>query len=87
MSKKLEKVLDERQEEYGDAISNFTKIGIIWGALLDIGEIEPYQVALMMDALKTVRCFDNPSHQDSWLDKKGYTQHGFEIAEFYESGR
>jgi hypothetical protein len=84
MSKKLEKVLDSRQEEYGDAVGNFTKIGIIWGALLDIGEIEPHQVALMMDALKTVRCFDNPSHKDSWLDKQGYTQHGFKIAELYE---
>jgi hypothetical protein len=87
MSKKLKKILDERQYEYGDAITNFTKIGIIWGALLDIDKIEPHQVALMMDALKTVRCFDNPSHLDSWLDKKGYTEHGLEIAEFYESRR
>jgi hypothetical protein len=85
MSKKLNKVLNERQEEYGDAIINFTKIGVIWGALLDTGDIEPYQVALMMDALKTVRCFDNPFHKDSWLDKQGYTQHGLEIAEHYES--
>jgi hypothetical protein len=85
MSKKVKQILNERQEEYGDAITNFTKIGVIWGTLLDVGDIEPYQVALMMDALKTVRCFDNPSHRDSWIDKQGYTQHGLEIAEFYES--
>jgi hypothetical protein len=85
MSKKVKQILNERQEEYGDAITNFTKIGIIWGTLLDVGDIEPYQVALMMDALKTVRCFDNPSHKDSWLDKQGYTQHGLEIAGAYES--
>jgi hypothetical protein len=85
MSKKVKQILNERQEEYGDAITNFTKIGIIWGTLLDVGDIEPYQVALMMDALKTVRCFDNPSHKDSWLDKQGYTQHGLEIAGVYES--
>ena len=85
MSKRVKHILDERQQEYGDAITNFTKIGVIWGALLDTGDIEPYQVALMMDALKTVRCFDNPSHKDSWLDKQGYTQHGLEIADHYES--
>jgi uncharacterized membrane protein len=85
MSKKVKQILNERQEEYGDAITNFTKIGIIWGTLLDVGDIEPYQVALMMDALKTVRCFDNPLHKDSWLDKQGYTQHGLEIAGVYES--
>ena len=52
MSKKVKQILNERQEEYGDAITNFTKIGVIWGTLLDVGDIEPYQVALMIDALK-----------------------------------
>lgn len=85
MSKKLKIILDERQQEYGDALQNFTDIGIIWGTLLGIEPLESYQVALLMDALKTVRCFNNPSHKDSWLDKQGYTQHGLEIAEFYES--
>lgn len=84
MSEKLKKVLTERQEEYGDALQNFTDIGIIWGTLLGIGEIPAYQVALLMDALKTVRVFNNPSHEDSWIDKEGYTQHGKEIAK-YES--
>jgi len=85
MSKKLEKILDERQQEYGDAMQNFTDIGIIWGTLLGIQPLESYQVALLMDALKTVRCFNNPAHKDSWLDKQGYTQHGLQIAEQYES--
>ncbi len=80
MSEKLKKVLSDRQEEYGDALQNFTDIGIIWGTLLGIGEIPAYQVALLMDALKTVRVFNNPSHEDSWIDKEGYTQHGKEIA-------
>lgn len=80
MSKRLNKILNDRQEEYGDAMGNFTKIGIIWGALLDIDDIPAYQVALLMDALKTVRLFQNPTHEDSWLDKSGYTEHGKEIA-------
>jgi len=27
-----------------------------------------------------VRCVANPAHEDSWIDKQGYTQHGLEIA-------
>jgi hypothetical protein len=77
---KVETILASRQDEYGDAIDNFVKIGKIWGALLDRDEIPAYQVALMMDALKTVRLFRSPEHEDSWLDKQGYTQHGYEIA-------
>jgi hypothetical protein len=79
MPKELNDILDERQIEYGDALSNFTTIGVIWGALLGIKDIPAYQVALMMDSLKTVRLFNNPSHEDSWLDKQGYIQHGKEI--------
>jgi hypothetical protein len=77
---KVETILASRQDEYGDALDNFEKIGKIWGALLDRDEIPAYQVALMMDALKTVRLFRSPEHEDSWLDKQGYTQHGYEIA-------
>ena len=77
---KIDTILAIREVEYGDAKNNFEKIGKIWGALLDIEPIAPHQVALMMDALKTVRVFNNPSHQDSWLDKQGYTEHGKDIA-------
>ncbi len=76
---KIEHILTERQEQYGDAFYNFEVIGKLWGALLDIDPIAPYQVALMMDALKTVRAFNNPEHLDSWHDKLGYTQHGIDI--------
>jgi hypothetical protein len=77
---KVETILAMREAQYGDAGENFEKIGRVWGALLDIDDIPPYQVALMMDALKTVRLFKNPEHEDSWLDKQGYTQHGRDIA-------
>jgi hypothetical protein len=77
---KVETILAMREAQYGDAGENFEKIGRVWGALLDIDDIPPYQVALMMDALKTVRLFRNPEHEDSWLDKQGYTQHGRDIA-------
>jgi hypothetical protein len=79
MQKGVNNILNERQNQYGSAEQNFTDIGIIWGALLRIEQIPAYQIALMMDALKTVRCFNNPSHKDSWIDKLGYTEHGYEI--------
>lgn len=77
---KVERILAAREADYGDALENFEKIGRVWGALLDIDDIPPYQIALMMDALKTVRLFRNPQHEDSWLDKQGYTEHGRDIA-------
>jgi hypothetical protein len=51
----------------------------MWGALLSIPDISPEVVALMFDAAKSVRLIANPGHEDSWLDKEGYTHHGREI--------
>lgn len=79
-SKKIDALLEQRQEDYGDAVNNFRTIGRIWGAFLGISDIPPHVVALMMDGLKSVRCIANPLHTDSWNDKHGYTSHGQEIA-------
>lgn len=76
----IDHILATREAQYGDALENFEKIGRVWAALLDIDDIPAYQVALMMDALKTVRLFRNANHEDSWLDKEGYTRHGRDIA-------
>jgi Domain of unknown function (DUF6378) len=80
---KIKEILEQRQEFHGDFYSNFLVVGKIWGALLGIEAIEPYKVALMMDAFKTVRAFNNPEHEDNWLDKFGYTQHA-QSASFYD---
>ena len=80
MSKKVDAILEERQQIHGDALTNFIAIGRMWGALLQIEDIPPHVVALMYDAGKSVRCVANPNHEDNWLDKTGYTQHGMEIA-------
>ena len=76
MSKKLNEILDSRQEDYGDASDNFTAIGRMWGALLKIEDIPAYQVALMMVQFKTIRASANPHKEDSWLDLEGYLHHG-----------
>lgn len=80
LSKRVNEILADRQKIHGDAITNFTMIGRMWGAMLKIEDIPPHVVALMYDAGKSVRCISNPHHEDNWLDKTGYTQHGMEIA-------
>lgn len=77
---KVNRVLDDRLIEYGSAEINFTNTGRGWGALLGIADIPAWKVALMMDFFKSVRCSVNPAHEDSWIDKQGYSQHGLEIA-------
>jgi len=77
---KLNEVLNDRFEVYGSAHENFARAGRGWGAILGIDDIPAWQVALMLDFFKTVRCVANPLHEDSWIDKQGYTQHGLEIA-------
>lgn len=79
MRDKVDEILEERLEQYGDAHTEFTTIGRIWGALLKIEDIPPYKIALLMDALKTVRLFHNPAHEDSYNDKFGYLRHYKEI--------
>ena len=85
MSKKLNQILDDREVQYGDAKRNFTNIGIGWGAILGVDSIPAHVVALMYDFGKTIRCVVNPEHNDSWLDKQGYTQLGHEIVSNHES--
>ena len=80
VSERIEALLKERGQMYGDAAENFTAIGRGWGAILNIEDIPAYQVALMMDFLKTIRCAVNPTHADSWTDKNGYSELGKRIA-------
>ena len=71
----------DRAAEYGDALDTHRRIGVIWGAILGLNEpIPPYEVALCMDAVKTIRAAKNPQHQDSWVDKAGYSALGAEMA-------
>ena len=77
---RVDEILEERLDEYGDAFIECTAIGRVWAGFLKLeDDIPAYQVALMMDALKSVRLFYNPYKNDSWLDKEGYTKHGKDI--------
>ena len=75
----IDKILEDRQEQYGDAGVNFATIGRMWGAILHTDDITPEEVALMMVAVKTARLIQNPTHSDSWDDIIGYVHHAREI--------
>jgi hypothetical protein len=84
-AKKVEEILAERMDDYGDPFTSLTTIGRVWSAFLNLeDDIPAYQVALMMDALKSVRLFHDPFKDDSWLDKEGYTKLGKQIVEVEE---
>ena len=72
-------ILNERGKQYGDALLTHQMIGKIWTGILltklkpDI-EIEPHEVTVCMDGLKSARLIQNPRLKDSYTDKPGYTE-------------
>lgn len=83
---KAEKLINgQRARDYGDAYENHARIAEGWnvimrGALSNSGYLTPAHVALMMDWLKTCRLLTTLHHEDSWIDKAGYTALGAEFA-------
>lgn len=64
-------ILQEREKQWGDAVSTHVRIAQVWSAILDY-DIRPHQVALMMAGLKLVRASINPTEPDSVKDARGY---------------
>ena len=67
-----------RAKDYGDASDNFVRIADGWNiiaqnAVRTHGYITRKHVALMLDWLKTARLLETIDHDDSWIDKAGYT--------------
>jgi len=76
----------QRAKDYGEAYDNFTRIADGWNLIIKEaqatrGYITPQHVALMMDWVKTARLLHDTDHDDSWIDKCGYSALG---AEFHE---
>ena len=83
---KAEKLINgQRAKDYGDAYQNHERIADGWNvivqeAMANSGRLTPAHVALMMDWLKTCRLLTTTNHEDSWVDKAGYTALGAEFA-------
>lgn len=69
-----ERLLQEREQAYGDAYESFQRIATLWGDVLGI-LVTPQQVASCMIMLKVARLLadgDDSHDEDSVLDIKGY---------------
>ena len=68
----------QRAVDYGDAKDNFDRIAAGWNIIVENanGPITAKHVALMMDWVKTARLLETIDHNDSWIDKVGYSALG-----------
>ena len=68
----------QRAADYGDAKYNFDRIAAGWNIIVENanGPITAKHVALMMDWVKTARLLETIDHNDSWIDKVGYSALG-----------
>jgi hypothetical protein len=87
LDKAKELINGQRAKDYGDAFDNHTRIAEGWniimnGALMSHGHLTEQHVILMMDWMKTARLLETMDHNDSWVDKIGYTALGAEFSEF-----
>ena len=82
--REAEKLINgQRAKDYGDAYHNDNRIAVGWneiikGAMASHGYLTAAHVALMMDWVKSARLVENINHQDSWVDKCGYSALGAE---------
>ena len=73
-------VTGRRAQDYGDAEASFQRIADGWNIIVQSadGDLTPAHVALMMDWVKSARLVENIDHEDSWVDKAGYSALGSE---------
>ncbi|WP_197747583.1 DUF6378 domain-containing protein [Mycolicibacillus koreensis] len=76
-AKKL--ITRDRNEDYGEAIDDFTRTAKMWEQILGI-EISAEQFAQCMIVVKLSRLAHTPNHDDSWVDIAGYAALGGSIA-------
>jgi hypothetical protein len=78
-------VCGDRELNYGTPEDNFYRIATLWNAWFQVRKepyevrLAPWEVAIMMDLMKSARLANNPEYQDSWIDKAGYASCGADI--------
>lgn len=70
-------VNNDRNKDYGSAEDSFNTIAAFWTVWLNAQGhsviLDAYDVAAMMDLMKSARLVKNKTHMDSWVDKAGYS--------------
>lgn len=79
-------IVEGRRASYGTPKAGMGTVARLWSVILAT-RVEPWQVALCLDALKTARIIEDPTNPDSWLDKVGYSAIGAELAPIDSSAR
>lgn len=72
--------LSDRGRQYGDSDECFTRISQIASAILD-KPITPYDVAMILAAVKLGRMHGNRSYPDNYIDLANYSAFGAHFAE------
>tara|TARA_R100001460_G_scaffold107383_3_gene156077 strand:+ start:2199 stop:2486 length:288 start_codon:yes stop_codon:yes gene_type:complete len=75
----IDKLIKEKGEDYGEPLSFFSKLAIIYSEMIG-KNITTNQVVAMFLVMKSLRGFNNPDHVDSFLDAMGYAKIGLDIA-------
>lgn len=75
----IDKLIKEKGEDYGEPLSFFSKLAIIYSEMIG-KHISTNQVVAMFMVMKSLRAFNNPDHIDSFLDAMGYSKIGLDIA-------
>ena len=75
----IDKLIKEKGEDYGEPLSFFSKLAIIYSEMIG-KHISTNQVVAMFMVMKRLRAFNNPDHVDSYLDAMGYSKIGLDIA-------
>ena len=71
MNEKIDALLEQRGQSWGNASATHARIAQVWSGILDT-EVTAGQVALCMTGLKLVRGSINPDDPDSFDDGQGY---------------
>tara|TARA_A100001035_G_C27778716_1_gene500515 strand:+ start:1866 stop:2150 length:285 start_codon:yes stop_codon:yes gene_type:complete len=75
----IDKLIKEKGEDYGEPLSFFSKLAIIYSEMIG-KHISTNQVVALFMVMKSLRAFNNPDHVDSYLDAMGYSKIGLDIA-------
>jgi hypothetical protein len=71
-------VCGERDQQYGNPLTNFTKIAEFWTTYKGV-KFSAKDVAAMMALLKIARVSSGQAKNDNWIDAAGYMGCGCEI--------
>ena len=82
LTKALNCVNGDREQDYGTPETNFQRIASMWTIYLGLDDytaIKPKDVAAMLSLLKIARIASGNAKEDNWIDLAGYAACGGEL--------